>query len=874
MKRLRNTWLTSLFTLALLCLLIPGPVLAAFQGERVVESNPVAYGLAYEKRSVSAGGGQVLIYILRADLTNQYLKINTLVGSDGTLDKNARVTDMAVNAGSVAAVNADFFQMGESGRPIGMTYKDGQMITSPPLTSDMPAWGITESGTPLIDVFSFSGKVTAAGGTKFPLSGINKPSYQVNGVSSHDGALLMYNRFWGKASRGKLDGSDNVMEVFVNNGTVEEIRANQPGKAIPQNGFVLAGRGKAADFIKSSIKTGEKISVEYTVTPDGNKIRAGTGGWSLLADKGKVMGNFPADINGPNARTAIGYSPDKKTLLLVTVEKSINSRGFTLTELAEYMVSMGVDRTLNLDGGGSTTLAVRPLGEDRPVLINKPQRDTQRFVPTALGFFSSAPRGNISGIIIKGPDAMLPGDSFPFRITGYDSNYNPIAVEQEKVSWLLSGGPGTLEKNLFTSRVRGNATLSASYGGIQRTKTVKVLGGEDFKQISSDPSPIIIRPGKTVDIKIRAIGDGTVYDLSPSNYSALVDSSLGILENGTFKASGTPGSGGLKIFFDSLTLTIPVTVEAEDRPVYRFSPGRPGGLTLGGLGMAFGGNAFKTPVTLTASYGGELTAPIPVRYKSLSAVRVQVGEGSPPVLESPATVTWKYQPEGKGRMTIIQLTGGAWKELPSRVIESENRVVSRTWELGPLALVRDENTPAGFSDMPGHWAQDAVSRLSAGGIVSGYPGNKFDPARQVTRAEFAVLFCKAMGWQPVQGELNLNDKGAIPEWSRGYVFTAVSRGVVSGYEDQTFRPSRPLTRAEMASMIYKALSLSPAENVRADKAFADGGAIDSWAVNPVSAVFAVGLMKGDNENKFRAGDRATRAESAVLLDNVLNYLLR
>jgi len=874
LKKFRSIWFASLFTLVLLCLLIPRPVLAAFQGERVIESNPVAYGLAYEKRSVTAGGGQVLIYILRADLTNQYLKINTLVGSDGTLDKNARVTDMAVNAGSVAAVNADFFQMGESGRPIGMTYKDGQMVTSPPLTSDMSAWGITDSGTPIIDVFSFSGKVTSAGGTVFPLSGINKPAYQAGGVSSHDGALLMYNRFWGKTSRGKLDSSDNVTEVFVNNGTVEEIRANQPGKAIPQNGFVLAGRGKAADFIKNSIKAGEKISVDYAVTPDGNKIRAGTGGWSLLADKGKVMGSFPSEINGPNARTAIGYSPDKKTLLLVIVEKSINSRGFTLTELAEYMVSMGVDRALNLDGGGSTTLAVRPLGEERPVLINKPQRDSQRFVPTALGFFSSAPRGNISGILIKGPDAMLPGDSFPYRITGYDSNYNPIAVEQEKVSWQLSG-PGTLEKNLFTSRERGNATLSASYGGLQSTRTVRVLGGEDFKQISSDPSSIVIRPGKTAGIKIRVTGnDGAVYDLSPNNYSAVVDSGLGSLDNGTFKASGSPGSGGLKIIFDSRTLTIPVTVEAEDRPVYQFSPGQPGGLSLGGLGMAFGGNAFKTAVTLTASYGGELSAPIPGRYKSLSAVRIQVGDGSNPVLESPAAVTWKYQPEGKGRITIIQLTGGGWKELPSRVVEGENKVVSRTWELGPLVLVRDENPPAGFIDMPGHWAQGAVSRLSAGGIVSGYPGNRFDPARQVTRAEFAVLFCKAMGWQPVNGELNLNDRGAIPEWARGYVYAAVSRGVVSGYEDQTFRPSRQLTRAEMASMIYKALSLSPVKNVRADMAFADGGAIDSWAVNPVSAIFAAGLMKGDNENKFRAGDRATRAESAVLIDNVLNYLLR
>lgn len=873
MERLKRIWMKSLLFLVLLCLLRSDPTLAAFQGEKVIESTPVAYGLAYEKRSVTTGGGQVLIYVLKADLTNQYLKINTLVGSDGTLEKNARVTDMAVSAGSVAAVNADFFQMGESGRPIGMTYKDGRMITSPPLSNDMLAWGITENGIPVIDLFSFSGNVITAGGKKFPLSGINKPFYQANGVNSHENALLMYNPNWGKLSRGKLGDSDNVTEVFVNSGKVEEIRTDQPGKLIPENGFVLAGRGKAADFIKASIKKGENITVDYTVTPDGNKIRAGTGGWSLLVDKGKVMGNFPADINGPNARTAIGYSPDKKKLFVLTVEKSINSKGFTLAELAEYMVSMGVDRALNLDGGGSTTLALRPLGEEKPVLINKPQKDTQRFLPTALGFFSSAPKGKLSGIIIKGPDAMLPGDSFPFKIAGYDSNYNPSIMVQEKVAWQLSG-TGTLEKNLFTSKSKGIATISATYEGLRGTKTVRVLGGDDFKQISSEPSSIVIRPGKTADIKIKTTGtDGTVYELLSNNYTAVVDPVLGTLLNGLFKASGTAGSGSIKIVFEGLSLSIPVSVEAEDQPVYKFTPGLPGGLTLGALSMTFGGDAFKTPLTLNASYGGELSAPIPGRYKSISAVRVQVGEGSPSVLESPAAVTWKYQPESKGRMAIIQFSGGAWKELPSRVIEN-NRVFSRTWELGPMVLVREENPPAGFNDMSGHWAKNAVSRLYAGGIVSGYPGNKFDPSRQVTRAEFAVLVCKTMGWQPVQGELQLSDRGTIPEWARGYVYTAVNRGVISGYEDKTFRPSRQLTRAEMASLINKALSLSPSESIRAEKTFADGGSIDSWALNPISAVFAAGLMKGDNENKFRPIDSATRAECAVLLDNVLNYLLK
>lgn len=135
--------------------------------------------------------GGVLFYVLKADLTNPYLKINTLVGAGENLDKNARVADMAAGAGAVAAVNADFFQMAESGRPIGMTYKDGRLITSPPLRDDMPGWAVTGGGVPLIEVFSFSGKVTARSGARFPLSGINKPSYIQSGEKNSPESTAM-----------------------------------------------------------------------------------------------------------------------------------------------------------------------------------------------------------------------------------------------------------------------------------------------------------------------------------------------------------------------------------------------------------------------------------------------------------------------------------------------------------------------------------------------------------------------------------------------------------------------------------------------------------------------------------------------------------
>lgn len=732
-----------------LALLLPSPALSALQNEQVLETRPVAEGLVLEKRSYTAGSGPVLIYILRADLSNPYLKINTLVGADGTLNKNSAVTAAAAGAGAVAAVNADFFQMMESGRPVGMTYKDGRMAASPPLRDDMYGWAVTSAGVPLIEIFNFSGGVTAKNGAKFPLSGINKPSYIQSGErNSHDGTLLMYNRFWGKTSRGKIDGNDSVVEVFVNSGAVTEILFDQPGKAIPENGFVLAGRGSAAQYIKTNIKVGDRLTVDYKVTPEGDRILAGTGGWSLLVDKKKVMGNFPADISGPNARTALGYSPDKRRLLVVTVEKSSASRGLTLQELADYMAGLGVERALNLDGGGSTTLAARSLGEEKPVLVNRPQREVQRLVPTALGFFSSAPRSSLSGLVLKGPDAVFPGDTVSYTLLGYDTHYNPVTMNQDNTSWTLVSGPGSLAENVFTGRKSGSAVISASSGGITVTRTVRVLGSRDLKKLTAAPASITVKPGSTVNLKVSAVDlEGTVYNLSPKNYSVSVSSRLGIIENGVFSAPAAPVTGEIKISLDSTTVVVPVEVK-EDR------------------------------------------------------------------------------------------------------------------------------VPVNFKDMTGHWAAGPVSRLSAAGVVSGYPGNIFAPDKEVTRAEFLVMTCKAMGWQPAGGEINFSDNSSIPLWSKGYIITALQKSAVTGYEDRTFRPSSQVTRAEMAAIISRALSLPPAQNTDPAAVFTDGKTIASWASGPVSRVYASGIMKGDSEKRFRPGDKAKRAESAAVIDSAVSYLNR
>ncbi|WP_276355702.1 immunoglobulin-like domain-containing protein [Cohnella caldifontis] len=107
-------------------------------------------------------------------------------------------------------------------------------------------------------------------------------------------------------------------------------------------------------------------------------------------------------------------------------------------------------------------------------------------------------------------------------------------------------------------------------------------------------------------------------------------------------------------------------------------------------------------------------------------------------------------------------------------------------------------------------------------------------------------------------------------WSAPYAERLIGMDVLSGYPDRTFRPETPVTRAQIAVMLTKALMLTPSAS---GARFADDAAVPAWAKSAVSAVTEAGFMHGDGSGgsvRVRANDTVTRAEMAVLMANVLH----
>lgn len=185
----------------------------------------------------------------------------------------------------------------------------------------------------------------------------------------------------------------------------------------------------------------------------------------------------------------------------------------------------------------------------------------------------------------------------------------------------------------------------------------------------------------------------------------------------------------------------------------------------------------------------------------------------------------------------------------------------------------DAGSSDGFNDLESvSWAQDSILALRKIGVVSGDGSGAFYPDRAVTREEFLKMAMTAAGIQP-GGNANFSDVDAN-EWYYGYVAAAFEKGIVNGMDENTFGIGQKITRADMAVMLKRILEYAGIELIPNENAFVfdDYKTIPKYARESITALCQSGLMNGVGDNLFDAPASATRAESAVAIYRIYNYI--
>ncbi|WP_342565440.1 Ig-like domain-containing protein [Paenibacillus sp. FSL R7-0345] len=114
---------------------------------------------------------------------------------------------------------------------------------------------------------------------------------------------------------------------------------------------------------------------------------------------------------------------------------------------------------------------------------------------------------------------------------------------------------------------------------------------------------------------------------------------------------------------------------------------------------------------------------------------------------------------------------------------------------------------AAYTDIAaGHWAANAINQVSASGIMKGYEDGSFKPNQTITRAEMATILSRLITGAQGNG-VNFSDIAG--HWAQAAVKVTAEAGIITGYEDGTFRPNQSLTRAETVTIINRALGIAP-----------------------------------------------------------------
>jgi len=177
--------------------------------------------------------------------------------------------------------------------------------------------------------------------------------------------------------------------------------------------------------------------------------------------------------------------------------------------------------------------------------------------------------------------------------------------------------------------------------------------------------------------------------------------------------------------------------------------------------------------------------------------------------------------------------------------------------------------PVPFADIRGHWAEQVIMKAAKAGWVIGDGDGTFRPDRLLTHAEAAMLLARVLGIPPrtENPSTGFADDEAIPDWARATVAALRERGLLIGNPDGTFRPDQPLTRAEAAMLLARALGIPP-RTENPSTGFADDEAIPDWARATVAALAQAGYLSGYEDGTFRPDQPITRAEAVALISRI------
>ncbi len=195
-------------------------------------------------------------------------------------------------------------------------------------------------------------------------------------------------------------------------------------------------------------------------------------------------------------------------------------------------------------------------------------------------------------------------------------------------------------------------------------------------------------------------------------------------------------------------------------------------------------------------------------------------------------------------------------------VDKENNIISvEVNRIAKFAVFQNKDIKI-FNDLENHWSYKYVRRLTGMGAIGGYEDNNFKPNNNITRAEFSKIIALALGLELKNLEIDFKDEKMIPKWATKYIGAVYSDNILKGYEDNTFRPNRIMTRKEIATAISQLLKDI---EINTELNFVDNNEIPPWAVKGIKLCVENDILDGYDDNSIRPNKPVTRAEACKMI---------
>jgi hypothetical protein len=375
----------------------------SYQTKDIVEQ--VRPGVIHIKRT-QYNPGPMNINILLFDITAPEFDLRVALRNDYLSGVLPTSQFLKTSKGALAAVNGDLFS--GQGLPQGLVITDGRLAMAPKHRATF-AW--TKDRQPWIGYFTsnwtWPATVTEPGGEKHSIELMNNPcqqnwlciyNYMIRTVSGNYGDIKV------------LIGADN---------TVEEIDEEGKQLKIPDGSNILLARqgSESARWLKKYAEVGKPLTIAFNVTPGFDNLQQAVSGGPIFLQNGKFVQDclcYLGDCSkvkekiyqGPLCeefdlewkyshyltirmpRTGVGFNTKKDLLVVAQVDgyQPGFSIGITQKEFADLFTEFGATTAMELDGGGSSTMALNGKLASRPGDGSGAQ-GYERAVPNAVLFY-------------------------------------------------------------------------------------------------------------------------------------------------------------------------------------------------------------------------------------------------------------------------------------------------------------------------------------------------------------------------------------------------------------------------------------------------------------------------------------------------------